>query len=142
MTHVRSGAGTRRAVRRRDVVVLVLGVGYLALSVIGFMTVGWHQFGLEKPVRMLGFLGVSTLLNIVHGLVGVVLTVAGLRRWADGIAPVAAVAFTAMTVFGAVARIFGGVGDPLNLGWWNVVLYALSALTCGYVFVTALRRNG
>jgi hypothetical protein len=122
-------------------VVLTLGVVYLALSVIGFATVGWHEFGMEKPVRMLGFLGVSTLLNVVHLLVGAVLTAAALRRFASGIAPVALVAFTAMTVFGLVARIFGGMGDPLNLNWWNVGLYALSALACGYAYVRAATRE-
>jgi hypothetical protein len=38
-------------------------------------------------VRLLGFLGVSTLPDIVHGLVGLVLTVTGLRRLARGVAP-------------------------------------------------------
>lgn len=128
--------GRGRAHRRGRLVVLALGILYLALAVIGLATVGWHDFGYEEPVRMLGFLGVSTLLSVVHGLAGVVLTIAGLRRAASAVAPVLVVAFFAMAVFGAVARIFGGTGDPLNLNWWNVALYAASSAACAYVYVT------
>lgn len=120
---------------------LVLGIVYLALSVIGFATVGWQEIGWEDPVRMLGFLGVSSLLNIVHGLIGLVLIGMSLRHWSVGIAPVAAVAFIAMAAFGAVARIFGGEGDPLNLNWWNVGLYVLSAAAAVYAYTTGVRRH-
>jgi hypothetical protein len=141
MSNVEAQTAARRSRSQGDVVMLVLGVCYLALSVIGFVTVGWQQFGYEEPVRMLGVLGVSTLLNIVHALVGAVLTLAGLRRSAAAIAPVLVVAFTAAVAFGVVARLFGGNGDPLNLTWWNVVLYALSALIGVYVYATALKRR-
>ncbi|HEY7595944.1 MAG TPA: DUF4383 domain-containing protein [Actinophytocola sp.] len=124
---------------RGRLVVVALGVLYLVLAAVGLATVGWHDFGYEEPVRMFGFLGVSTLLCVVHALLGVVLTTAGLRRAATAIAPVLVVAFVAMAVFGAVAKIFGGSGDPLNFNWWNVVLYLVSAAACVYVYVTAWR---
>ena len=122
-----------RAGGRRRSVVLVLGVAYLALAVLGIASVGWDEFGFEEPVRMLGFLGVSTLSSIVHGLLGVVLTIAGLRRAGTAIAPITLVAFVVMSVFGGVALVATGAGDPLNLNWWNVLLYLLSAGACGYV---------
>lgn len=124
---------------RSDVVVLTLGIVYLALSVIGFVSVGWQEIGWEEPVRMLGFLGVSSLLNILHGLIGLVLTGLSLRGRGAGIAPVVTIAFVVMAVFGAVARIFGGAGDPLNLNWWNVGLYVLSAVAAVYAYVSAVR---
>lgn len=126
---------------RAGAVVLTLGVVYLALSVIGFVTVGWHQFGQGRTAVMLGFLGVSTLSNIAHGLIGLVLTGTSLRGWASGIAPVATIVFVAFAVFGTVARIFGGRGDPLNLNWWNVGLYVLSAVAAVYAYVAAVRRG-
>ncbi len=128
-----------RGGRRRGLVFLLLGVLYLVLAVVGITTVGWDEFGLEEPVRMLGFLGVSTLSCVVHGLLGMVLTIAGLRGAATGVAPVLIVVFLAMAVFGVVARTFGGTGDPLNLDWWNVLLYLGSALACGYVYVAGWR---
>ena len=134
MPMARDGTTPRspHGLRGRRLVVLTLGVVYLAFAVIGLAIVGWHDFGYEEPVRMLGFLGVSTLLCVVHALVGVVLTLSALRRAAALVAPLA-LAFVAMAVFGAVANTFGGNGDPLNLNWWNVFLYAGSAVACGYV---------
>jgi hypothetical protein len=120
---------TRRAPSR-----LVAGLGalYVVLAVVGIATAGWHEFGLEEPVRMLGLLGVSTLLNIVHGMLGLALVVAGLRRAIAAVCSIALVAFAVMAVFGGVAKVFGGSGDPLNLNWWNVALYLLSVGVCGY----------
>lgn len=120
-------------------IVLGLGVLYLLVAIGGFVRTGWGEFGQEEPIRLVGILGVSTLLNIVHTFVGAVATFAALRGGATTFAPVAMVAFTAMAVFGATARVFSDSGDPLNLSWWNVGLYVLSAVTCGYVFSLRLR---
>jgi hypothetical protein len=120
-------------------IVLGLGVLYLLLAIGGFLRTGWGEFGQEEPIRLIGTLGVSTLLNIVHTFAGAVATFAAARGGATAFAPVAMVAFTAMAVFGATARVFGDSGDPLNLSWWNVGLYLLSAVTCGYVFSLRLR---
>jgi hypothetical protein len=120
---------------------MVLGLGalYLLLAIGGFLRTGWGEFGQEEPIRLVGVFGVSTLLNIVHTFIGVVALLAAARRMTTTFAPVATVAFTAMAVFGATARVFGGSGDPLNLTWWNVGLYLLSAATCAYVFALPLR---
>jgi hypothetical protein len=114
--------------------VLSLGVIYLALGLAGFVFFGFDEFGYEEPVRLLGVFGVSTLLNIVHTFVGLVAVLAAVRGAPSAFAVVAMVAFTALTVFGVVSRLFPGAGDPLNQSWWNVALYALTAVVCGYVY--------
>jgi hypothetical protein len=116
-----------------------LGTVYLVLAVGGFVGVGFDEFGYEEPVRLFGIFGVSTLLNFVHTLLGVVALVAAWRGWTVAVAPIGVVWFTAMSVFGIVARSFGGSGDPLNLSWANVVLYLLSAIACGYVYALRIR---
>ncbi|MFL6127430.1 DUF4383 domain-containing protein [Actinophytocola sp.] len=128
-----------QASRRARTIVLVIGVVYLVLAIVGFATAGWGTFGYEEPVRMLGVFGVSTLLNIIHTFVGLAATVAAVRRVPSVFGTVAMVAFTVLTVFGVVARVFPGSGDPLNLTWWNVGLYALTAVVCGYVFTVRMR---
>ncbi|OLF14641.1 DUF4383 domain-containing protein [Actinophytocola xanthii] len=133
MSNSESTTDRRRVVPPARLVMLVLGIMYLVLAVIGFITVGFQEFGPERPERMLGVLGVSTLLSIVHTGLGAVLTVAALRGAATALAPVATVAFTALSAFGIVARVFGGTGDPLNLTWWNIALYLVSAVACGLV---------
>jgi hypothetical protein len=128
-----------RAARRARRIVLGLGAVYLVLGLAGFARAGWTEFGYEEPVRLVGVFGLSTLLNIVHVFVGVLAILAALGRAPSTFAVVALVAFTAMAVFGATAHVFGGAGDPLNLTWWNVVLFALSATACGYVYSLRLR---
>jgi hypothetical protein len=130
---------TTQGRRRARTTILVIGVLYLVFGVAGFAYVGWGTFGYEEPVRLFGVFGVSTLLNIVHTFAGLLATVAALRKGATAFAPVALVAFVALTVFGIVARVFGGTGDPLNQTWWNIILYALTALACGYVYALGLR---
>jgi hypothetical protein len=122
-------------------IVLGLGVVYLVLGLAGFARAGWGQFGFEEPVRLLGMLGISTLSSLIHTFVGLLAILAGLRGAPSAFAVVAMVAFTAMAVFGTTARIFGGTGDPLNLTWWNVGLFFLSAVTCGYVYSLWLRAG-
>jgi hypothetical protein len=131
MSKSESATDRPRVAPRARLIVLVLGIVYLALAVIGFVTAGFQEFGPERPVRMLGVFGVSTLLSIVHTGLGAVLTVAALRKAATALAPAATVAFVALSAFGIVARVFGGTGDPLNLTWWNIALYLLSAVACG-----------
>lgn len=123
------------------VIVLLLGLLYLVLAVAGMFTVGWDEFGWEDPVRMFGVLGVSTLLNIVHGFIGIVAIVAALRGGATAFAPVAGIAFTAMSAFGIVSQVFSDEGDPLNLTWGNVVLYLLSLAACVFVYLTRVRAG-
>jgi hypothetical protein len=130
-----------RAAKLARAIVLGLGVVYLLLAVGGFVRTGWGEFGLEDPLRLFGIIGVSTLLNFVHTFAGLVAVVAALRGAPSAFAAPATIGFTAMAVFGTVARIFGGTGDPMNMTWWNVVLYVLSAATCFYVYTLRLRAR-
>ena len=130
-----------RAATQARAIVLGLGVVYLLLAIGGFIRTGWGEFGLEEPVRLLGILGVSTLLNFVHTFAGLVAVVAALRGAPSAFAAPATIAFTAMAVFGAVARIFGGTGDPTNMTWGNVVLYVLSAAVCVFVYTLRMRAR-
>lgn len=116
-----------------------LGTVYLVLAVGGILRAGLDEFGYDDPVRLFGIFGVSTLLTVVHTLLGVVTLLAAWRGWAAAIAPVGIVWFTAMAAFGIVSRSFGGAGDPLNLSWANVVLYLLSATACGYIYALRIR---
>lgn len=129
------------AARRARRIVLGVGAVYLVLGLAGFARSGWTEFGFEEPVRLLGIFGISTLLNIVHFFVGVLAILAALGRSPSVFAMVAVVAFTAMAVFGATARVFGDAGDPLNLTWWNVGLFVLAAVACGYVNALRLRAT-
>ncbi len=130
-----------RAARRTRAIVLGIGVLYLLLAIGGFIRTGFSSFGWEEPVRLLGFLGVSTLLNIVHTFAGLLAVVAALRKAPSAFAAPATVAFTAMAAFGAVSRIFADTGDPLNMTWWNVGLSLLTAATCAYVYSLRLRAR-
>lgn len=130
-----------RAARRTRAIVLGIGVLYLLLAIGGFIRAGFSSFGWEEPVRLLGFLGVSTLLSIAHTFAGALALVAALRGAPTAFAAPATVAFTAMAVFGAVSRIFADTGDPLNMTWWNVGLYVLTAATCAYVYSLRLRAR-
>lgn len=118
------------------VVILVLGLAYLVLAVAGTAKVGWHEFGWSEPDRVFGVFGVSTLANILHGVLGLIATLSALGGAASAFAfePVLGVVFTAMTAFGVVAMVADDGGDPLNLTWWNVVLYLVSAVACGYAY--------
>jgi hypothetical protein len=130
-----------QAARRGRTVVLSLGVVYLLLGIVGFASIGFGEFGYEEPVRLLGVLGASTLLNIGHTFVGLVAGVAALRGAPSAFAAPATVAFTALTAFGVVSRVVPDSGDPLNQTWWNVILYALTAVACGYVYSLRLRSQ-
>jgi hypothetical protein len=136
----RSDSVTRTASAARPGV-LALGVVYLVLAIAGFVRTGTAEFGLEEPLRLFGVLGVSTLANIVHAVVGVAATVAALRRAPTVFAAPATVAFFAMAVFGAVSRIVADTGDPLNLTWWNVGLYLLSSAACAAFYWTGAVRT-
>lgn len=122
------------------VVILLLGLLYLVLAVAGTITVGWNEFGWEEPVRVFGVFGVSTLLNIVHGFVGLIALLAALGGAAFAFAPVLGVAFTAMAAFGVVSRVAADAGDPLNLTWWNAVLYLCSVAACGYAYLSQVHQ--
>jgi fermentation-respiration switch protein FrsA (DUF1100 family) len=124
---------------RARLVVLVLALVYVVLAVAGIERAGWREFGPGESVLVFGVLGVSTLLNVVHALIGLVALGAALRHGAVAFALVALVVFTAMSAFGIVARGFGGSGDPLNLTWWNVGLYLLSAAACAFVYALRIR---
>jgi hypothetical protein len=131
-----SEVGSRTRVAPARVVLLLLGVVYLVLATGGMFVTGWGEFGWEDPVRLFGVLGTSTLLNIVHGFVGLVALLAAVFGGADAFAPVLGIAFTAMAAFGIVARVAPGDGDPLNLTWGNVVLYLLSVAACVFAYFT------
>lgn len=131
--------GLRTRAMSTRVVILVLGVVYLVFAVAGMIRVGWHEFEWEEPVRLFGIFGVSTLLNIAHGFLGLIALTAAIGGAAFAFAPVLAVVFTVMTAFGIVASIGTGTGDPFNLTWWNVVLYLLSVLACGFAYFSQLR---
>ncbi|HEX2132512.1 MAG TPA: DUF4383 domain-containing protein [Actinophytocola sp.] len=136
---VESKARSRAREAPARTVVLVLGLLYLVLAVGGVVAAGWGEFGWEDPVRLFGIFGVSTLANVLHGFVGIVALVAALRGGAFAFAPVAGVAFLVMSVFGIVSEVFGGEGDPLNLTWWNVVLYLCSLVACVVVYGLRVR---
>lgn len=124
---------------RGRVIVLVLGVVYLALAVAGIAVVGWGGIRESEHARLLGVFGVGRLLDIAHVAIGVLAVLAAVRRGASAFAAVATIVFTAMAAFGVVAGVVGDAGDPLHMTWWNVGLYVLSALTCGYVYTLRTR---
>ncbi|MFI7675845.1 DUF4383 domain-containing protein [Actinophytocola sp. NPDC049390] len=131
-----------KAAGRARLIVLVLGVVYLALAVIGLAVLGWGSIRESENARLLGVFGLSRLLIVAHGALGVIAVLAALRRGASAFAAVATIVFVAMTAFGVVANVVGDVGDPLHMTWWNVGLYALSAVTCVYVYALRMRAEG
>ncbi|GAB1516020.1 DUF4383 domain-containing protein [Actinophytocola sp. KF-1] len=122
-------------------IVLVLGVVYLALAVIGLAVVGWGSIREAENARLLGVFGVSRLLIIAHGALGVIAVVAALRRGASAFAAVATIVFVAMSAFGVVANVIGDAGDPLHMTWWNVGLYVLSAVACVLAYTLNARAR-
>jgi hypothetical protein len=134
MTHAKAARTARTAV-------LVLGVLYLALAVLGVVLVGWGDIHESESARLLGVFGVSRLLIVAHAAFGVLALVAALRRAPSVFAAPATIAFTAMAAFGTIAEIIGDVGDPLHMTWWNVGLYLLSAMTCAFIYTLRLRAH-
>ncbi|MFC4855339.1 DUF4383 domain-containing protein [Actinophytocola glycyrrhizae] len=130
-----------KAARRARLVVLVLGVVYLALAVAGIVVVGWGEIRESDPAQLFGVLGVSRLLDIAHAVLAAGALLAAVRGAPTAFAAVATVAFTAMAAFGLVAEVVGDAGDPLHMTWWNVGLYLLSALTCLYVYTLRVKAQ-
>ena len=130
-----------KAAKQARLVVLVVGVLYLALAVLGLVVVGWGSIRESEPGRLFGVLGVSRLLDVAHTVLGAAAVLAAVRRAPSVFAAVATIVFTAMAAFGVVANVVGDAGDPLHMTWWNVGLYAVSALTCAYVYSLRLRAR-
>ncbi len=124
---------------RARAIVLVLGVVYLALAVIGLAVLGWGSIRESENARLLGVFGLSRLLIVAHGAIGVIAVLSALRRGATAFAAVATIVFVAMAAFGIVANAVGDVGDPLHMTWWNVGLYLLSAVACVFVYTMRAR---
>ncbi|OLF12020.1 hypothetical protein BLA60_08295 [Actinophytocola xinjiangensis] len=133
MTESETGPSIRPS--RTDGVILAVGLVYVVLAVAGTVKVGWHDFGWSEPDRVFWVFGVSTLANVVHGVVGLVGLFAAVGSAAFAFTPVLGVTFTAMAAFGIVAMSANDGGDPLNLTWWNVILYVVSAVACGYAYI-------
>ncbi len=81
---------------------LVFGVIYLLVALIGFITVGGNNIASRQGPLLLGLFQVNHLHNIVHLLVGAVLTAAALKG--------VATARSANTAVGAVYLIVGILG--------------------------------
>lgn len=109
---------------------LVIGLVYTALAVAGLIAVQTAPSG-RSPSDMFAGFGVSPLLTIFHaaaGLAGLLAVIVG-RPVVVRIYGVAlAVGFIGLTAYALPAAIAGDPGDVLNIGWFNVGLYAVTTL--------------
>ena len=115
------------------VVLLALGVLYLALSLSGFADIsddtnsGGGLYGGNQGDQVWGLFGASTVSNFLHALAGVLLlftarslTTSPMIGW------MTAVALGLLTLYGIVALAVVDFGDPLNLNLATVLLYLVS----------------
>ncbi|PRX48611.1 uncharacterized protein DUF4383 [Prauserella shujinwangii] len=121
---------------------LLIGVGYLALGVAGFVVTGGGGVGSE-PSRTAWLFGVSAPLNIVHtavGLLGVGASRTGstarLYGWLTFFG------FSGLTAYGLVAALTDLPGNLVNVNAPDVWLYACTAVAgLALAFVPARHRD-
>ncbi|MBB4684011.1 DUF4383 domain-containing protein [Amycolatopsis jiangsuensis] len=111
-------------------VVAVLGLVYLVLGVAGFIVPETAYAAGHDTSRLIWVFSSSTVLNIVHVLLGVLgLLAARKLSSALGYCWVLFVAFTGLTAYGILATSFGSVPqDPVNLNWADNWLHGITAL--------------
>jgi hypothetical protein len=138
MTHK---SDTRSTTRVPQTLALLIGVGYLALAVVGFMETGTNDFTRNPENVVLGF-GVSTLHNVVHAAAGLLAVVLG--RTASGARAfgwLALIGFTALSAYGIPAAIGEGPGEPLNVNWADNVLHLGTALVALVIVLIGERAD-
>lgn len=109
------------------VVVLILGVCYLTLAIIGFVKYA-GQMGAD-PNRAIGGFGFSGFLNIAHvpaGVLGLLATYQ--ERTARVYGWLTFFAASGLTAYGIVANVTSDLGNVANVRIGNIVLYAITAI--------------
>ncbi|MCR6483779.1 DUF4383 domain-containing protein [Amycolatopsis sp. OK19-0408] len=120
-------------------VVAVVGLLYLALGVAGFLTPETASVG-HRPENTVWLFSVTTVLTMVHTLVGVLGLLAATKRTGSVIyCWVLFLGFAGMTAYGVFAAAFAAPEDPINVNWADNWLHGLTAVA-GLVFGIAGAR--
>jgi hypothetical protein len=123
-------------------VVAVIGLVYLALGIIGWLTPETATVGHVTTNRVAGLFSASALLNLVHTVIGVLGLLAATRRAGSLIyCWVIFVGFLGMTAYGILATAFSNPDDPINLNWADNLLHGLTAVVGLAVGIVATRAT-
>ncbi|SDD76315.1 DUF4383 domain-containing protein [Actinokineospora iranica] len=120
----------------------LLGVVYLVVGVLGLLQTGAGEF--DGHVHgTVGGLGGTTLLNLVHTILGALLLLLAASRASGarvgGLFGV--LAFLGLTAYGVVAALRGGEDEPLGVDWPATVLHGVSVLIAAAMVVFATRAT-
>lgn len=119
--------------------VAVLGLAYLALGVVGFLTPETVGVG-HNTTRAVWIFSTSTVLNLVHTVVGVLGLVAATRKAGALIYSWALfVGFAGMTAYGIFATAFTNPEDPINVNWADNWLHGLTSIAALALAIAATR---
>jgi hypothetical protein len=117
----------------------VIGLIYVALGVIGFLTPETATSGHDTS-RAVWIFSTSSVLNLVHVVVGVLGLLAATRQPGALIySMVLFVGFTGLTAYGVLATAFGNPEDPVNVNWADDVLHGLTAVAGLALAITGMR---
>lgn len=108
---------------------LLIGLVYAAIAVAGLIGAEASLAG-RHPANVFAGFGVSWLLNIIHAgiaLAGLAAAFARPAAAARVYGVLLGIVFLGLTAYGMPAAIAGNGGEGLNIGWTNVVLYAVTA---------------
>ena len=116
-------------------VALVFGVVFILVAILGFLTDGGMEMGVDNPGLVLGLFPVNVLHNIVHLLFGV-WGIAASRTFAASrqYAQIGGVIYIVLTVLGLVAPTTFGL---IPIGGNDIWLHALLGVALAGVGFTA-----
>lgn len=120
-----------------------LGLALLVIGIVGFAQSGLGGWG-NTPAGTVegtaGGLGGSTLLNVVHIILGALALLAALRNGVRLAALFGILAFTGLLAYDVVALIANDAGDPLGPRWPALVVHGV-ALVVSLVLVRVVRQG-
>lgn len=110
---------------------LVIGLVYTALAVAGLIALQGAPPDARSPEDMFAGLGVSVLSTIFHaglGLAGLAAVLARQKSAVRVYGVAVAIAALGLTAYGLPAAFEGHRSEVLNVGWFNVAIYAMTVL--------------
>ncbi|QFU91866.1 DUF4383 domain-containing protein [Amycolatopsis sp. YIM 10] len=128
-------------------VVLLVGIAYLALGVLGifvpgnFGSTGGGPFTSHQPQYTLWIFSVGPLLNIMRIGIGVLALIAARGDRGATIFSLAAAVWLAGVSAYSVLVMITGTGDRLNLNWASVVLHLVTMVVTATVGFLGMRRK-
>lgn len=118
-----------------------VGVVFLVVGIIGLTQTGFSGFDGHQQGTV-GGLGGTTLLNLVHTILGGLALIASrTNNGARAASMLGALAFLALTTYGVVSHLDDSPDEPLGLQWPATVLHIAGGLAAVFVVWSAGRAS-